>query len=134
MKIGTKGILALSAGIVFTLCACATSVKSIPEDLAPIEYFQKAQQAVASWDDYKTALLYYQTFIERYPEDANRVVEAEYEIAFLYYKMEEYDTAEKLFNELIRKYKSAGSDTLPQWPYSLAEKMLSKIAEERPAK
>jgi TolA-binding protein len=124
-------ILLLSAILGLLTVSCVTRVTAIPVDLTPIEYFQKAQEAVAAWDDYNTALLYYRTFIERYPNDAERVVEAEYEIAFLHYKMKEYDTAETLLKELVRKYKEPGSETLPRWPYSLAEKILSEIEETR---
>ena len=109
------------------LVACATAPDSIPENLSAEEIFQRAQEAVVDRNDYATALLYYQTFLQRYPDDLQRVVEAEYEIAFVHYKMKDPSTAERLFRELLERYEAEGSQILPRWPRVLAEKMLAKL-------
>lgn len=107
--------------------ACATTPDSVPEDLSPREFFQRAQEAVVERSDYRTALLYYETFLERFPDDVQRGVEAEYEIAFIHYKLGEEETAEEMFRSLLSRYEGEGSEILPQWPRILAEKLLARI-------
>ncbi len=112
---------------------CRTTPETIPEGLDPKELFQRAQEAVVERNDYETALSYYRTFLERYPDDVQRVVEAEYEIAFIHYKLGEYETARRQLNELIARYESDQSQILPQWPLILSRKVLEKIDEKTAA-
>ena len=105
--------------------SCQTTLQSIPQDMTPSEFFQKAQAAVVERNDYETALKYYQTFLERFPDDVQKTVEAEYEIAFIYYKLEDFDSARSGFTTLLDKYAAEGSEILPQWPKILSEKVLS---------
>lgn len=109
------------------LGSCVSQPKDIPEDLEPIEYFQRAQNIVSENENYKLAVKYYQTFIERYPDDIQRIVEAKYEIAFLSYKQGNYDQARQQFEELLSYYEDEGSQVLPRWPKVLAQKVLEKI-------
>ena len=114
-----------------TLFACQSSPEVIMEDLDPREFFQRAQEAVVERSDYETALQYYETFLDRYPNDIQRSVEAEYEIAFIYYKLGDVATAEQRFIDLLKKYEQPGADVLPQWPRSLAAKILAKITTDQ---
>lgn len=118
-------ILLLSIGL--ALSACQSTPEEIPEDLQPREFFQKAQEAVVEWNDYDTALFYYQAFLERYPNDIQKSVEAEYEIAFIHYKQDDFATATTLFENLLAKYEGEGAEVLPQWPRVLSQKVLDKI-------
>ncbi|MBN1685884.1 MAG: hypothetical protein JW852_04470 [Spirochaetales bacterium] len=111
------------------LTACRSTPESVPQDLKPRDYFRLAQEAVVERRDYDTALLYYRTFLERYPDDIQRAIEAEYEIAFIRYKQND-PRAEQLFSELLARYEEAGAELLPGWPKVLAEKLLKEIAEE----
>lgn len=111
------------------ILSCAGGPEEIPEDMDPEELFQRGQEAVVDYEDYKTALHYYETFLERYPEDLQNRVIAQYEIAFIYYKMEKYDAAEERFNELLGEYQGEAVRVLPQWPKVLSEKLLARIAE-----
>ena len=113
-----------------TLVACQSTPDVIPEDLTPREFFQRAQEAVVVKSDYETALQYYETFLDRYPNDVQRSVEAEYEIAFIYYKLNDRERAEQLLNNLLQKYEGQGAEVLPQWPRTLAAKILNNIATE----
>lgn len=108
---------------------CAGGPDEIPEDMDPEELFQRAQEAVVDYEDYKTALRYYEAFLERYPDDQQNRVIAQYEIAFIYYKMEKYDAAEERFQELLSEYQGEAVRVLPQWPKALSEKLLTRIAE-----
>ncbi len=112
---------------------CSSVPDTIPENLEPKELFQRAQEAVVERNDYETALRYYQAFLQRFPDDVQRVVEAEYEIAFLHYKMGEYDEAKRMFNELIARYEGDQAKILPQWPLILSRKVLEKIEEKAAA-
>ncbi|MFW5688764.1 MAG: hypothetical protein ACOC1U_04250, partial [Spirochaetota bacterium] len=55
---------------------------------------------------------------------------ARYETAFIHYKLEEYDTAEAGFLELLGMY-DFESETLPAWPRVLATRLLDEIEEAR---
>ena len=124
-----KAILFIALPVVFALAACHSTPDYIPEDLQPREYFQLAQEAVVERQDYDTALFYYQTFLERFPTDIQRTVEAEYEIAFIRYKQKD-PRAEQLFRDLLARYDREGAELLPGWPRVLAEKLLKNITEE----
>ncbi len=128
MRIATMTrFLPLLTTVVFLCASCASQPETIPEDLEPIEYFQRAQKIVSEDENYKLATKYYQTFIERYPDDIQRIVEAKYEIAFLSYKQGNYDKAQQQFEELLSYYEDEGSSVLPRWPQVLAEKVLNKM-------
>jgi len=123
----TKLIFSLLLPALLVIAACQSVPEYVPEDLQPREYFQLAQEAVVERNDYETALLYYQTFLERYPDDIQRSVEAEYEIAFIRYKQND-PSAGKLFDDLLARYEEEGAELLPGWPKVLAEKLQAKIA------
>jgi outer membrane protein assembly factor BamD (BamD/ComL family) len=124
-----KLIIPLILPCIFAIAGCQSTPDFIPEDLQPREYFQRAQEAVVERNDYDTALFYYQTFLERYPDDIQRSVEAEYEIAFIRYKQDD-PAAGQLFEELLARYDAEGAELLPGWPRVLAEKLLEKIEAE----
>lgn len=120
-----RRLLYLSA--ICILAGCASTPETIPPDLTPREFFQRAQEAVVEGENYATALLYYETFLERYPGNLQRVVEAEYEIAFIHYKTNELELARTQFQKLLDRYSAEGAEILPRWPKALAEKILLKI-------
>lgn len=120
-------IIGLCALIVISAASsCATLTGEIPEDMPAVEYFQKAQEAINSRNDYKTALIYYNTFLERFPQDT-KTVEALYEIAFIYYKRGDLEEAETRYSDLVSRYRAPGGESLPRWPYILAVKHLEEI-------
>ena len=108
------------------LGGCRSAPTDIPPDLSPADFFQKAQEASDS-GKYPLALKYYQAFQERYPDERDRGLWARYEIALLYSKMGDKDTALKLFGELLALYAVEGADALPQGPRILAEKIKAKL-------
>lgn len=112
------------------LGSCSSTPPVIPEGLTPMQFFQRAQEESDNyrWDN---ALLYYKTFLERYPNDLPNVLAARYEIAFILYKKEQYAESKKLFEELLETYKKFENPlSVPQWPRVLAEKVLRKIQEK----
>ncbi|MDZ7794405.1 MAG: hypothetical protein U5P10_12165 [Spirochaetia bacterium] len=123
-------ILPLLIVIAALLGACASQPQEIPEDLEPIEYFQRGQKIASEDENYALAKRYYKTFIERYPEDIQRIVEAKYEIAYLSYKQGDYDLSRQQFEEMLSYYDDEGSNVLPRWPQVLAEKVLDKMSSD----
>ncbi len=119
------------AAALLLFSGCAGTSEEIPEDLEPIEYFQQAQQAASEKNDYIRAIQYYETFIERYPDDLQRIVMAKYEIAFLNYKRGRSNVALQQFDELLTYYENEGSTVLPRWPRILAEKVQDNIREQQ---
>jgi outer membrane protein assembly factor BamD (BamD/ComL family) len=114
---------ALFLSLVVLFVSCQTVPKSIPTTLTESEYFQKGQDA-ASNGNYRAALMYYDTFEKRFPNDQARMVEAKYEVAFIAYKKGDLKQARTLFQNLADEYKKSGSDTLPRWPLVLSNKLI----------
>ena len=121
----------LALVMLLALTSCYSVPESIDEDLSINEYFQKAQEAVVEHNDFETALFYYNTFKERYPEEYGRIVEADYEIGFIYYKKEQYEEAKKIFEDVLDRYTTANAGLYPEWPKILSEKLLNKIEEKQ---
>lgn len=116
----TAAVILLSA---LVLAACRTGPVEIPEDLTQAELFQRGQEALDA-NRYEVALQYYETFLERFPDDRANRAEARYEIAFIHYKMDDWDTARQLFNELLAEYERENADELPAWPRVLSLRIL----------
>jgi outer membrane protein assembly factor BamD (BamD/ComL family) len=123
--------LALLAGLALVSCRTVPAPEDIPEGLSQAEMFQRAQEAVDE-ENWEAALVYYETFLERFPNDnANRAA-AKYEVAFIYYRTGDLAAAEELFEALLQDYEDpALAPELPQWPRILATKLLAMIEEER---
>lgn len=111
-----------------TLLACRTGPVTIPEDLTQAELFQRGQEALDA-GRFAVALQYYETFLERFPNDRVNGAEARYEIAFIHYRMDEWDTARRLFAELIAKYDAPDAEELPAWPRVLSLRVLEVMDE-----
>lgn len=114
---------------VLIIASCTSAPKEIDETLNPAELFQLAQEA-SNTKDYDTALKYYEIFIKNYSEDTQKLVEAEYEIAFIAFKRGETERAKILFEELLERYSGEGASVLPAWPMILSRKLLKEIDKE----
>jgi len=115
--------------VIALLAACTTTTTEIEENLTPGEFFQKAQSASMEFKNYQQALLYYNTFIERYSDEQILIIEAEYEIAFLYYKMGDFTTSSELLTKIVDKYKQPEAAILPAWPEVLSKRIIEIIQE-----
>lgn len=114
------------------ITSCQTPAPVIMDQMTPPEYFQAARGAVAQ-RDHATALIFYQTYIERfpaenYPQEIKRNLWAEYEIAFLYHKLGDDETALTLLSEIVAKYDAEGGDKLPQAPGRLAQRVIDELS------
>ena len=113
---------------IVVIAGCATSQEQLNTDLPPLKFFQLAQEAYDN-KNYELALEYYNTFIEEYPEEKAKKIEARYEIAFIHYKLDHYQKAKELFQGILDTYSSAASGEYPEWPKILSEKLITKIEE-----
>jgi len=110
------------------LSSCATPDPVIEEGMNRELYFQRAQEAYDK-ELYQHALFYYESFLEDFPDDQTNGIMAEYEIAFLYYKQDNYSEATKGFEKILEKYKTNPMAPYPAWPKQLSEKLLTKMAD-----
>ena len=113
------------------LGGCQTAPSEIPTDLSEADYFQKAQEA-SDAGKFELALKYYQSFLERYPEERDRGLWARYEIALLHSKLKDETTALRLLDELLAQYAGDDAALLPQGPRILAEKIKARLQAARP--
>jgi len=122
--------LILIAASVSALLFCSSVPEEIEEGLTPMEYFQRAQEASDS-GRYKLSMAYFEKFQEQYPEERDRNLWAEYEIALLYHKTGKNRIALERFDALLAKYEE-GDSSLPAGPKILAEKVRARILEQFP--
>ncbi|MCK5154189.1 MAG: tetratricopeptide repeat protein [Spirochaetales bacterium] len=116
---------------ILIITSCTSTPAEVDETLNPAELFQLAQEA-SNNKDYETALSYYEVFVKHHSEDIQRLVEAEYEIAFIAFKQGDTDRAKLLFTELLDRYSGEGASVLPGWPMILSRKILKEIENESP--
>lgn len=114
---------------ILIIASCTSAPTEIDETLNPAELFQLAQEA-SNNKKYDKALQYYEVFVKNHSDDIQRLVEAEYEIAFIAFKQGELDKAKILFTELLDRYSGEGASVLPAWPMILSRKLLKEIESE----
>ena len=115
--------------ITLIITSCASGPQEIDDILNPAELFQLAQEASDN-KDFEKAVKYYEVFIAKYSDDIQRLVEAEYEIAFIAFKQGNLNRAEELFTDLLARYSGEGAQVLPAWPMVLSRKLLKQIEDE----
>lgn len=128
-KIFFTAVIALSTSLFFN--SCNSVPKDIPEDLTAQELIQNGQTNFEN-GNYKAALAYYNTAVERFNDWPAIYVEARYEIGHVYMKQNKFDKAEPVFNELAEIYRNSAPGALPAAYKKLAEIELAKI--NKPAK
>jgi len=111
---------------ILIISSCTTAGLVINDSLSPAELFQMAQKA-SNDKKYDTAVKYYEVFINRYSDDTQKLVEAEYEIAFINFKQGNLPRAKELFTALLDRYSAGGTQVLPAWPMILSKKLLKEI-------
>ena len=128
MKNFIKIISAVLAVFSFSLVSCS-STKVIPDNLTARQLIQNGQDAFES-KNYKMALKYYYTTLERYgSDDPSIFVEANYEIGHIYMKQKKYGYAKKVFGDLVDLYANVLPGQLPGAYNKLAKMGLEKIPE-----
>ena len=85
------------------LVSCASTPDRIDPQLTEAMFFKNAQMAMDE-NRYQIALHYYDVFRVRYPENHQQIIAANYEWAFINYKVGNYKEATKGYQDIIRKY------------------------------
>jgi outer membrane protein assembly factor BamD (BamD/ComL family) len=109
------------------IASCATTIE-IGENLTAEELVQRGQEAMDS-NRYRTALQFYQALYDRNPGHIDRIITAEYHIAFIHYKQRNYTLARTGFNSVIEHYNIPDEELLPQHFRRLAQIVLQRIDE-----
>lgn len=115
--------LLLAIGLI---AGCASGPVVIDEGLEPSELIQRAQEA-SDKNRMTVAIQYYQTILERYPDDRYATCAARYEIAFIQFKQKNFEEAKKGLEELLALYEGPDAALLPAQFRVLGEKVLAKI-------
>ncbi len=121
----------LSALLVFATASCMTvpDPESVPEDLSVAELNQKAQEA-SDESNYKAAEVYYNLILERHGADSATATAAEFEIAHIRIKRNQYADAAQRLKTIIARYETSGGAELPPEYLVLARNDLARIPAE----
>ena len=117
-----------AAALVFSAASCASRQIAIPDDLSPAELIQRGQEA-SDRNKYSVSLQYYAAIIDRFPNDIDNILAAEYEIAFIHYKQKKYDISKVEFTDLLERYNTQDEELLPPSFKILSQMVLGKITE-----
>jgi len=85
------------------LFSCASQSEQVDPQWTGEMLFKQAQLAMDEYR-YGRALYYYEVFLMRYPENHQLSIAAEYEKAFINYKIGNYAIASDYYHAIIRKY------------------------------
>lgn len=123
----TRCFSALFLALCFS--ACVSGPVNIPQHLTPAELIQRGQEA-AERKKYDTALKYYNALYERNRDNIDLVITAEYEIAFISFKQNNYQMARDKLNGVLKYYEDPDAELLPQHFKILANIVLARIDEK----
>ncbi|MDR0638937.1 MAG: tetratricopeptide repeat protein [Spirochaetaceae bacterium] len=110
--------------------SCYTGPVKLSDDVTAAELIQQGQAAY-EWNRHKQAVQYYEAILERFPDDIDRVCEAEYEIARIHYKQKKYGQAREEMSALRARYDTEDADILPSKFRILSEIVLAQIDEKQ---
>ena len=114
--------------LVLLTASCVIVPIVVPENLTTAELIQRGQEA-SDRNRYSVSLQYYEAVIERYPFDIEKVIAAEYEIAFIHYKQKQYSRSKTEFYALLERYNVPDEELLPAQFKILSNIVLAKIDE-----
>lgn len=106
---------------------CQTTLATIDVDLSSEELFRLAQDAYSD-NNNRLALTYYAAIVERFGDERSARVAAEYEIAYIYYRMGDLKRAKMQFEALLAEYRINPTD-FPRWTYVLTNIIYTEINE-----
>lgn len=112
--------------------SCKSQPAPIPDDISPDALLQMAQESIVKDNNNSHAIYYYNEFITRFGNDpalTGRIVEAEYEIGFIYFSDKQYAKAKEIFNSILEKYDNDAAQKLPRWPLALINKLMPEIEQ-----
>jgi outer membrane protein assembly factor BamD (BamD/ComL family) len=113
----------------FTACSSVPEESEISEDLSVAELIQEAQNSFDKGSS-RTAEVYYQVILNRYADNPEAVVAAQYELAHLKIKHKKWREALFLIDGLIQEYDYDISYQLPRSYLKLAQLDREKIPQK----
>ncbi len=124
-------LLALLSPVILS---CASVADKLDSSWSPEIFFKNAHEAMDK-NRYQDAIFYYEVFLVRYPEDISRRIAAEYEMAFIHYKMGNLKIAETQFATILKNYEDSPYAVLfPPRFKQLSEIGLNNIEKSRSVK
>ena len=123
-------LVPLAAGAALLL-GCQTPMPDPSEQMTAPEYFHAARDSM-SQRNYRAAMDYYRAYLGRFPASAHpdeleRNLWAEYEIAFMHHKLDDDQTAMELLGLLVARYDGEGGEDLPPAPGRLARRVIEEL-------
>lgn len=125
MQINAAALLLLLVAVCSV--GCQTTLATIDVDLSSEELFRLAQDAYSD-NNNRLALTYYAAIVERFGDERSVRVAAEYEIAYIYFRMGDLKRARMQFAALLAEYRINPTD-FPRWTYVLTNSLYAQIAE-----
>lgn len=118
----------VASACLFAAVSCATvpDPESVPQDLTIPELNRLAQDAIDNNNE-KAAEVYYTLIIERFGSDPAVLTAAEFEIAHIRIKEENYPDAAQRLQTIISRYEATGGAGLPPEYLVLARNDLAKV-------
>jgi outer membrane protein assembly factor BamD (BamD/ComL family) len=120
--------IALAALITLAVSCASSGPVEIPGGLTTAELIQRGQEA-SDRNRYNVSLQYYEAVLDRFPNDIDSVIAAEYEIAFIHYKQKNYAQSKNEFILILDRYNTPDEELLPAQFKILSNIVLKKIAE-----
>jgi len=114
---------------VLTFFGCQSVPTDIPTDITEAELTKLAQAAYDNGNT-KAATIYYETIIERFGNNPESFVSANFELAHLLVKEKKYNDAKPILEEILGLYTEDFSNSLPPEYKKLAQIDLEKINEK----
>ncbi len=118
--------LGATVALLLSLSACKTIDTNLAPNTPTEVYFQRAQQASDEYE-YQDSLKIYAELLARTDIDMNTRVSAQYEVAFLHFKMGDYPLAKEQFQNILKLYNDPTLSNLPIWVQILSTKILKEI-------
>ena len=128
---GKRITLWVCVAVLLVLTACKSAPPVITDEMNRSPSISRRPRKTWTTIAGTNALIYYRTFLEKFPQDFMNGLFARYEVAFILYKKQEYQESKKLFQEILETYKTMPNPlAVPQWPKVLAEKLITKIDQK----
>ena len=112
--------------LITVLISCKSRTDNFDPDLDEKILAQRGTEAIDN-DNFKLALLYFQAIIDNPPDNTDANIWSSYEIANIYYKMEEYIASLELLDAIILEYQKEEAVLYPEAPLVLAKLIKEKI-------
>ena len=122
--------LIISAVVLTAFNSCGSVPKNIPENITAQELIQNGQANFEA-GNYRLALAYYNTAVERFSDWTDVYIEARYEIGHIYMKQKKYSLAEPVFTEILDIYRNSRPGLYPAAYKKLSEIELAKIPHKK---